>query len=139
MFFPRAAAWEADLAALLPEIENTAAGAEAVFLRHSIAGVLRELGPGGPWERAPFFYLKVATLAWAPILAGTPRLEPRDEEKLTELLAQAAQVFAAGAQQINALTLPTRLLSATVFTDVCRFFDEELPSFLAAQGLPGKS
>lgn len=57
---------------------------------------------------------------------------------MTELLAQAAQVFAAGAQQINALTLPTRLLSATVFADVCRFFDEELPAFLAAQGLPGK-
>lgn len=70
----RVAAWEADLAALLPEIEDTAAGAEAVLLRQSLQSVLRELGPGGPWERDPFFYLKVAALAWAPILAGNPHL-----------------------------------------------------------------
>jgi len=134
----RVAAWNTQLAALLPEMENTAAGAEAVLLRQSLAGVLRELGPGGPWERDPFFYLKVAALAWAPILAETPPLNRGDEEKLTELLAQAARVFAAGAQQIKALTLPARLLSARVFADACRFFDEVLPPFLAVQGLPEK-
>ncbi|MEW6659331.1 MAG: DUF885 family protein [Thermodesulfobacteriota bacterium] len=99
----------------------------------------RELGPGGPWGRDPFFYLKAAALAWAPILAGTPRLEPRDEEKLGELLAQVARLFICAPEQIKALNLPTRLLSDGAFADACRFFDEVLPGFLVARGFTGRS
>lgn len=131
--------WQARLAALLPEIKAPALAAEAALLRHSLGSVLRELGPAGPWARDPFFYLKVAALAWAPILAGTPRLEKRDEEKLAELLSQVSRLFAWAAGQIETLNLPTRLLAAGAFADARRFFDEVLPGFLAARGFPGKS
>jgi hypothetical protein len=126
--------WQGRLTALLPEIKGPAAAAEAALLRHSLGSVLRELGPGGPWTRDPFFYLKVAGLAWAPILAGIPRLEPRDEEKLAELLAQVARLFSWAGQQIKTLNLPTRLLSDGAFADARRFFDEVLPGFFRAQG-----
>lgn len=126
--------WQARLTALLPEIKGPEAAAEAALLRHSLGSVLRELGPGGPWARDPFFYLKVAALAWAPILAGTPRLHRQDEEKLAEFLAQVARLFTWAAQQIKTLNLPTQLLSDGAFADARRFFDEVLPAFFRAQG-----
>ncbi len=131
--------WAARLTTLLPEIKDHEAAAEATLLRHSLGGVLRELGPGGPWVRDPFFYLKVAALAWAPILAGTPRLGQGDEEKLAELLAQVARLFTWAALQIKTLTLPVQLLSAGAFADARRFFDEALPGFFTAQGFSGGS
>jgi len=131
--------WEARLTALLPEIKDRETAAEATLLRHSLGGVLRELGPGGSWARDPFFYLKVAALAWAPILAGTPRLERQDEEKLAELLAQVARLFTWAAPQIKTLSLPVQLLSAGAFADARRFFDEALPGFFVAQGFSGGS
>jgi hypothetical protein len=128
--------WKEKLAALLPEITDPEAAARAALLRQSMRGVLRELGPGGPWERDPFFYLKVAALAWAPILAGTPPLELGDAEKLTELLAQVARLFAWGAKQIKTLSLPVQILSSAAFADARRFFDEVLPAFFLTQGFP---
>ena len=131
--------WEARLTALLPEIKGLEAAGEAALLRNSLRSVLRELGPGGPWAGDPFFYLKVAALAWAPILAGTPRVEPRDEEKLTELLAQVGRLFTWGGQQIKTLSLPAQTLSAGAFADARRFFDEVLPGFFVARGFSGGS
>jgi hypothetical protein len=131
--------WESRLAALLPAIKDPLAAGEATLLRHSLQSVLRELGPGGPWARDPFFYLKVAALAWAPILAGTPRLKPRDEEKLGELLAQVARLFAWAPEQIKTLNLPIKLLSDGAFADARRFFDGVLPGFLGTRGFTGRS
>ncbi len=133
------AEWQARLAALLPEIKAPALAAEAVLLRHSLGSVLRELGPAGPWARDPFFYLKVASLVWAPILAGTPQLAKGDEKKLTELLFQVSQLLACAKQQIQSLNLPTQLLAAGAFADARRFFDEVLPGFFTARGFTGKS
>ncbi|MHB8066792.1 MAG: DUF885 family protein [Desulfobaccales bacterium] len=131
--------WETRLTALLPDIKAPALAGEAALLRHSLRSVLRELGPAGPWARDPFFYLKVAALAWAPVLAGTPRLAKGDEEKLGELLSQVGRLFTWAAGQIQTLNLPTRLLGAGAFADARQFFDEVLPGFLATLGFPGKS
>jgi hypothetical protein len=135
----RVTAWQTRLTGLLPQIKDPATAGEAVLLRHSLASVSRELGPDGPWARDPFFYLKVAALAWAPILAGAPRLEPRDAEKLGELLAQVARMFQWAPEQIQALNLPTQVLSGGAFADTRRFFDEVLPGFLEARGFTGKT
>jgi hypothetical protein len=131
--------WQARLTAVLPVIESPEAAGEAALLHHSLGSVLRELGPGGPWSQDPFFYLKVGSLAWAPILGGTPRLHRQDEEKLRELLAQVARLFTWAGQQIKTLNLPTRLLGAGAFADARRFFDEVLPGFFAARGFSGKA
>jgi len=133
------AGWETRLTALLPELTGLAAAGEAALLRHSLQSVLRELGPGGPWARDPFFYLKIAALAWAPILAGTPRLTTRDEEKLADLLAQVARLFTRAGRRIKTLTLPARLLSSGAFADAHRFFDEVVPGFLQPRGFTGGS
>lgn len=107
--------------------------AEAVLLRQSLMGVHRELSPGGSWEMDPFLYLKVASLAWAPVLAQAPHLDWLNQEKLAKLLSQVAQLFTWGQKQVRTLTLPAHLLAPGAFADAHRFFREVVPAFLAAR------
>jgi hypothetical protein len=111
---------------------------DLVLLRQSLTSVLRELSPGGPWERDPFLYLKVASLALAPVLAQAPQVDWRDAEKLAELLDGLARLFSWGRRQVRTLTLPAQLLLAGAFADARQFFQQVVPAFLAAH-YPGSS
>lgn len=116
----------------IPQASDPEAAADAVLLRQSLRSVHRQLGPGGPWEWDPFLYLKVAALAWAPVLARPPHLDWRHQEKLAELLAQVARLFTWGQRQVRALTRPGQLLSTAAFADARRFWEEVVPAFLTA-------
>lgn len=157
IFFPRvAAAWShwwqvarleaADLhrtvgrmAALLARLERLPSPgndpeltADLTLLRQSLRSVLRELGPGGPWQWDPFLYLKVASLALAPVLAQAPHLQWRDQEKVAALLRRVARLLEWGRIQVLSLSRPGAVLAPGVFADARRFFQETVPTFLTA-------
>jgi len=118
------------LEGLPPLPEGSQEEADAVLLRQSLRSVIRELGPGGPWETDLFFYLKTASLALAPLLARPDRLDWQNREKLGELLAGVARLFKWGAGQVGHLSQPARVLGKGVFGDARRFFHQALPGFL---------
>jgi hypothetical protein len=105
---------------------------DAILLRQSLISVRRELGPQGPWLRDPFFYLKVASLAWAPVLSRTPLIDWQDREKLAELLRRTSRLLRRGRQQVQGLSPAGALLAPLVFADAHRFLTEAVPDFLRA-------
>jgi len=115
-----------------PKTPKPESAAEAVLFKQSLESVLRELGPGGPWEWDPFLYLKVAALAWAPVLAQAPHLDWQNQEKVAELLFQTGRLFTWGTKRLRALTQPGKLLSPGALADGRRFFKEVVPDFLTA-------
>jgi len=125
--------WLSRLEAWPPPPPGSPEEAEAVLLRQSLNSVIRELGPGGPWETDPFFYLKTASLACAPILSGSPRQDWQNLEKVEELLAGVAALFQWGAGQVRHLSRPGRILREGAFHDARGFFRQTLPEFLAGR------
>lgn len=124
------------LEALEPPAEGSQEEADAILLRQSLKSVLRELGPHGPWETDPFFYLKTASLALASLLTRSPSLDWQNQEKLGELLAGVAALFNWGARQVRHLRQPARVLREGAFGDARQFFHQALPDFLE-EHLPG--
>ena len=116
----------------LPASQTPALAAEAALLRQSLKSVRRELGPGGPWRRDPFLYLKAASLAWAPVLARASQVDWRSREKLTELLGQVARLFTWGRRQLQTMSRPAQLLAPGAFADARQFWGQVAPAFLTA-------
>lgn len=129
----------ARLAGLLARLDRlgpwprpSTADEDATLLRQSLLSVRRELGPQGPWRRDPFFYLKAASLAWAPVLARTPLIDWGDRDKIAELLRRCSRLFSRARQQVQELGPAAALLAPRAFADARRFFTAAVPDFLAA-------
>ena len=118
---------------LPPVADSSEMAGDCVLLRQSLTGVLRELQPGGPWETDPFLYLKTGSLAFAPLLTQSSRVNRLDQEQLGELLSQVARLFDWGRTQVRRLSRAGGLLREGALADARKFFHQALPSFLAKQ------